>query len=61
MNRTKKTKKTIKVFDILKWRLRGFKKEEALSWIKKGYRLSDAVYHKRQGRDLNSVKNLNQE
>jgi hypothetical protein len=55
--RTTKNSQDIKIFQIIKWRLRGFKHYEAIEWIKRGFTLPEAIDYKRKGLDFNSVQN----
>jgi hypothetical protein len=35
--------KSIKSFDLIKWKLRGFNRKDAEKWIKSGFTLSEAI------------------
>jgi hypothetical protein len=52
----KKTQKQIRIYKILKWKLRGFNRKEAIEWIKGGYTLPEAIHFKKQGSDFKSAE-----
>ncbi|TXT53771.1 MAG: hypothetical protein BAJALOKI2v1_870007 [Promethearchaeota archaeon] len=59
MNETRETQRRVNMFDLIKWKLRGFDRKEAEEWIKNGFKPSEAVHLKRKGLDYsfnNSLK-----
>lgn len=56
MRAIKNDQKKVRVYNILKWKLRGFKGKEAMEWIKGGYTLPEAIHFKKQGLDFKSAE-----
>lgn len=61
MNESNTSHESIKNFDLIKWKLRGFNSKDAKKWIKNGFTLTEAILLREQGREGFPENELNSE